>query len=325
MKNFKIDKKIKYSQLIILGSGPAGYTAGIYAGRANLKPFLITGNDCGGQLIKTEHIENWPGEINNISGLKLMNRMQEQVKKNNVKIFNDHINTVNLNVKPFSMFGYNTEYQSDALIIATGASARYLGLPSEEYYKGKGVSACAICDGPFFKNKKVAIVGGGNTALEDALFLSKIVKKIYIIHRNKKFRAEKILISRVMKQINEKKIDLYLNCTIKEILGNENNITGIKIISKKDIKFKKKINIEGLFIAIGHDPNTHIFNKKIKMNNGYIIVKSGNHGNFTQTNIPGIFAAGDVIDHVYKQAITSASSGCMAAIDASRYLEQLQK
>ncbi|WP_343189292.1 thioredoxin-disulfide reductase [Buchnera aphidicola] len=316
----KNNKKI-HSKLIIIGSGPAGYTAGIYASRAYLKPLLITGNDIGGQLIKTDNIENWPGEINKISGLKLMERMYKHVKKFPINIISDHINKVNFKKKPFQLFGYNSIYTANSIIIATGASARYLGIKSENFYKGKGISSCAICDGMFFKNKKIAIIGGGNSAFEDVLFLSKIVKKIYLIHRNKNFKAEKILINRVMKKIKNKKIKIYLNYEVKKIKGNENNITNINIFSKKKNK-TKNIFIDGLFLAIGHTPNTKIFNNKISMKNGYIIVKSGSHGNFTKTNIPGIFAAGDVIDHVYKQAITSASSGCMAAIDAEKYLEK---
>ncbi|ANZ22527.1 thioredoxin reductase [Buchnera aphidicola (Diuraphis noxia)] len=317
-------KNVKQTKLIILGSGPAGYTAAIYASRANLNPVLITGKNKGGQLMNTNEIENWPGDANTISGLELMNRMCQHTIKFNTEIISDNINSVNFKKKPFSLIGDNNEYTADSVIIATGANPRYLGLESEKKFKGKGVSTCAICDGFFYKNKEVAVVGGGNTAIEEVLYLSNFVKKVYLIHRGTDFKAEKILVSRLQKKIKNNTVILHLKSTIKNILGNNCGVTNLEIIKEHSIKEKQYLNLQisGLFIAIGYTPNTNIFLNQLKMENGYIKVSYGEHGNYTQTSVPGVFAAGDVIDHVYKQAITSSASGCMAALDSERYLSK---
>lgn len=317
-------KTIKHNKIIILGSGPAGYTSAIYASRANLHPILITGTNKGGQLINTNEIENWPGDINQITGLELMNRMHAHAIKFNTEIISDNIVSVDFKSYPFHLTGENNKYTSDAVIIATGANPRYLGLDSENTFKGRGVSTCATCDGFFYKNKEVAVVGGGNTAIEEALYLSNIVKTVHLIHRRAEFSAEKILLERLTKKIKNKKVVLYLNSTIKKILGNSSGVTDVLIVKKDFQQLKElKIIISGLFVAIGHIPNTNIFFNQLKMKDGYIEITHGDHGNYTQTSIPGIFAAGDVIDHVYKQAITSSASGCMAALDAERYLDTL--
>jgi len=315
---------IQHRKIIILGSGPAGYTAAIYASRANLRPYLITGVNKGGQLMNTNEIENWPGDFNKISGSDLMDRMHKHAVQLNTKIISDNIISVDFKKKPFYLIGENNKYTADAIIIATGANPRYLGLKSEVFFKGKGVSTCATCDGFFYKEKEVAVVGGGNTAIEETLYLSNIVKKVHLIHRGINFRAEKILLNRLTKQIKTKKIIIYLNSTVKEILGTSSEVTHLLIKQKNSIKNKElKINISGLFIAIGYIPNTNIFIDQLKMKDGYISVICNTHGNYTQTSIPGIFAAGDVIDHVYRQAITSSASGCMAALDSERYLSSL--
>ncbi|QCI26775.1 thioredoxin-disulfide reductase [Buchnera aphidicola (Thelaxes californica)] len=317
-----MQKKNNIHSVIIIGSGPAGYTAYIYAARANLFPVLITGNNIGGQLTTTQDIENWPGEIKKISGSDLMNRMRQHAEKFSKNIIEDHIQNVNFKTFPFVLNGEKKKYFSKTVIIATGAIPRHLGLSSEVDFQGKGVSYCATCDGFFFKNQIVAVIGGGNTAIEEVLYLTKIVKKIYLIHRNSTFKAEKILIQRMRPYIHTKKIIIYKNYVVKEILGNELGVNTIYIQSNLNKNITKKIQVSGIFIAIGHIPNTNLFHQQLKTENGYILVKYGNHGFFTQTSIPGIFAAGDVIDHVYKQAITSAASGCMAALDVDRYLDQ---
>ncbi|MCU4136914.1 thioredoxin-disulfide reductase [Buchnera aphidicola (Sitobion miscanthi)] len=315
---------IQHRKIIILGSGPAGYTAAIYASRANLRPYLITGVNKGGQLMNTNEIENWPGDFNKISGSDLMDRMHKHAVQLNTKIVSDNIISVDFKKKPFYLIGENNKYTADSIIIATGANPRYLGLKSEAFFKGKGVSTCATCDGFFYKEKEVAVVGGGNTAIEETLYLSNIAKKVHLIHRGINFRAEKILLNRLTKQIKTKKIIIYLNSTVKEILGTSSEVTHLLIKQKNSIKNKElKINISGLFVAIGYIPNTNIFIDQLKMKDGYISVICNTHGNYTQTSIPGIFAAGDVIDHVYRQAITSSASGCMAALDSERYLSSL--
>ncbi|WP_075431934.1 thioredoxin-disulfide reductase [Buchnera aphidicola] len=312
-----------YTSLIIIGAGPAGYTAAIYAARANLKTILITGSEPGGQLLNTNAIENWPGEYHNISGINLMNNMLKHVQKFPIHIINDTIINVNFIKRPFIMYGEKKNYSSDAVIIATGASPRYLNIPSETLYKSRGgISTCAICDGFFYKNKSVAIIGGGNSALEEALFLSNITKTIYIIHRKKKFTADKILISRIMEKVKLKKIILYMSYIVNEILGDHLGVTGIRINSLKN---NILLNVFGIFIAIGHIPNSNIFLNQLETKNNFIQINKNNteHHFQTQTSIPGIFAAGDVTDHIYRQAITASSSGCMAAIDAEKYISSL--
>ncbi|EIC84820.1 thioredoxin-disulfide reductase [Serratia sp. M24T3] len=313
---------VKHSKLLILGSGPAGYTAAVYAARANLKPVLITGIEKGGQLTTTTEVENWPGDPEGLTGPGLMDRMHEHAVKFNTEIVFDHINRVDLQTRPFRLFGDSEEYTCDALIIATGASARYLGLPSEEAFKGRGVSACATCDGFFYRNQKVAVVGGGNTAVEEALYLANIASEVHLIHRRENFRAEKILIDRLNEKAASGKIVLHTNKTLDEVLGDEMGVTGANL---RDINNDElnKLDVAGMFIAIGHSPNTGIFEGQLALENGYIKVQSGIQGNATQTSIPGVFAAGDVMDHVYRQAITSAGTGCMAALDAERYLDGL--
>ncbi|QCI21038.1 thioredoxin-disulfide reductase [Buchnera aphidicola (Hyperomyzus lactucae)] len=317
-------RTIEHRKVIILGSGPAGYTAAIYSSRANLKPLLITGINPGGQLMNTNEIENWPADMNQISGKELMNRMHKHAVKFNTEVISDNITCVNFKKKPFFLEGENNQYTTDSVIIATGANPRYLGLESENTFKGKGVSTCAVCDGFFYKNQEVAVVGGGNTAIEETLYLSNFVEKIYLIHRRNKFNAEKILLDRLRKKIQSKKVVLYLNSTVKNILGNSSGVTSV-LINQKNPEEEKlfQINISGIFIAIGYTPNTNIFVNQLEMTDNYIKVMRGMHGNYTQTSIPGIFAAGDVIDHVYRQAITSSASGCMAALDSERYLNSL--
>lgn len=317
-----MSKKIIHSQLIILGSGPAGYTAAVYAARANLEPVLITGIQQGGQLTQTSEIENWPGGAEGLTGPLLMEQMKKHALFFNTTMINDHIQRVDFKQRPFLLFGDNDTYTCDALIIATGASARYLGLPSEEIFKGRGVSACATCDGFFYKNQKVAIVGGGNTAVEEALYLSNIASEVHLIHRRNIFRSEKILIDRLMDKVANNKIILHLNRRVDEIIGDQTGVTGIRLLDTQS-SLTEQIDVMGVFIAIGHSPNTDIFAGQLELDNGYIKVLSGTNGNTTQTSIPGIFAAGDVMDHIYQQAITSAGTGCMAALDAERFLETL--
>jgi thioredoxin reductase (NADPH) len=314
----------QHHRLIILGSGPAGYTAAIYAARANLKPLLITGMEQGGQLMITTDVDNWPGEAPGLQGPHLMERMQKHAERFETKIVFDHIIKADLQHKPFILTGDNAEYSCDALIIATGASARYLGLPSEQTFKGKGVSACATCDGYFYRGKKVAVVGGGNTAIEESLYLSHMVSHVTVIHRRDKFRGEKMLAEQLIKKTNGGNVNIEWNHEIAEVLGDEQGVTGVRI---KDVKTQKTkdLTVDGLFIAIGHDPNTKIFKGQLDMNEaGYLHAKSGLTGNATATNIPGVFAAGDVADHIYRQAVTAAGSGCMAALDAERYLDSLE-
>ncbi|MFP3029338.1 MAG: thioredoxin-disulfide reductase [Arsenophonus sp.] len=313
-----------HSKVIILGSGPAGYTAAIYTARANLNPILITGIQPGGQLTTTTKIENWPGDYSELMGPVLMERMMQHTKKfiTEENIINDHIHKVDLLQRPFKLIGDNGTYSCDALIIATGASARYLGLPSEEAFKNHGISICATCDGFFYRKQKVAVVGGGNTAIEEALYLSNIASEVHLIHRRETFRAEKILIQRMMKKVKTGNIVLHTNFTIDEVLGDNGGVTKINLRSTKNNNLEM-LSVTGVFIAIGHTPNTRIFTDQLALENGYIQVKFGNKGNATQTSIEGVFAAGDVMDHVYRQAITSAATGCMAAIDAEQYLEAL--
>ncbi|TCN83313.1 thioredoxin-disulfide reductase [Shewanella fodinae] len=310
----------KHCHLLILGSGPAGYTAAVYAARANLKPVMITGMQQGGQLTTTTEVENWPGDPDDLTGPLLMERMQKHAEKFNTEIIFDHINNVDLQQRPFRLVGDNAEYTCDALIIATGASARYLGLPSEDAFKGRGVSACATCDGFFYRNQKVAVIGGGNTAVEEALYLSNIAAEVHVIHRRDSFRSEKILIDRLMDKVANGNIVLHLDSTLDEVLGDDMGVTGIKLQNVKDGSISN-LDVVGVFVAIGHSPNTAIFEGQLEMNHGYLKVNSGINGNATQTSIPGVFAAGDVMDQYYRQAITSAGTGCMAALDAERYLD----
>ena len=314
----------KHARLLILGSGPAGYTAAVYAARANLSPVLITGTQQGGQLTTTTEIENWPAGDPELTGPELMIKMQQQAERFNTEIILDHIDRVDFSKKPFKLFGSDTEYSCDALIIATGASAQYLGLPSEEAFKSKGVSACATCDGFFYRNQKVAVVGGGNTAVEETLYLANIASEVHLIHRRDSFRAEKILMDRLAEKVQEGKVILHTHQIIDEILGDNMGVTGVRIRSSQDPNISEEINVMGVFIAIGHKPNTAIFDGQLELNNGYIKVQSGTQGNATQSSIEGIFAAGDVMDHIYRQAITSAGTGCMAALDAEHYLDNLK-
>ena len=310
----------KHTKLLILGSGPAGYTAAVYAARANLNPVLVTGMQQGGQLTTTDEIENWPGEYEHTTGTGLMDKMLKHAEKFNTEIVFDHIHTVDLSKRPFTLKGDIHTFTCDALIIATGASAKYLGLPSEEAFKGRGVSACATCDGFFYRNKPVAVVGGGNTAVEEALYLANIASEVHLIHRRDSFRAEKILIDRLYKKVKEGKIVLHTDRTLNEVLGDNMGVTGVRLENVKTGE-KEDVKLDGLFIAIGHAPNTEIFQGQLELNNGYIVVKSGLEGNATATSVEGVFAAGDVMDHNYRQAITSAGTGCMAALDAERYLD----
>ncbi|MDE1491897.1 thioredoxin-disulfide reductase [Xenorhabdus bovienii] len=312
----------KHSKLIILGSGPAGYTTAVYAARANLNPVLITGVEKGGQLTTTTEVENWPGDPEGLTGPDLMERMFQHAEKFQTEIISDHIQKVDFEKRPFRLYGDDQEYTCDALIIATGASARYLGLPSEDAFKGRGVSACATCDGFFYRKQKVAVVGGGNTAVEEALYLANIAAEVHLIHRRDTFRSEKILIDRLMAKVKNGNIILHTDRTLDEVLGDDMGVTGIRIHDTKSDN-AEELDVTGVFIAIGHSPNTGIFEGQLELQNGYIKVQSGLHGNATQTSIPGVFAAGDVMDHVYRQAITSAGTGCMAALDAERFLDGL--
>ena len=306
--------------LIILGSGPAGWTAAVYAARANLRPVLITGIQLGGQLTTTTDVDNWPGDVSDLQGPALMQRMQKHAERFHTKVVYDHIESVDLSQRPFTLFGTDI-YTSDALIIATGASAQYLGLPSEEAFMGKGVSACATCDGFFYRNQKVAVVGGGNTAVEEALYLSNICSEVLLIHRRDKLRAEKMLQEKLFQKVEDGNVKIYWSHTLEEILGDDNGVIGISIIDLQS-EVRKEINLAGVFIAVGHKPNTEIFRDQLEMNNGYIQLVGGNNGNATETSVSGVFAAGDVADHVYRQAITSAGSGCMAALDAEKFLDK---
>jgi len=310
----------RHCELLILGSGPAGYTAAVYAARANLKPVLITGIQQGGQLTTTTEVENWPGDAEDLTGPALMERMQKHAEKFETEIIFDHINDVDLQVRPFKLKGDNGEFTCDALIISTGASAMYLGLDSEEKFKGKGVSACATCDGFFYRNQKVAVIGGGNTAVEEALYLSNIASEVHLIHRRDTFRSEKILTKRLMDKVANGNIILHLNNTLHEVVGDQMGVTGLKMQSTKDDSIQD-LDVMGVFVAIGHKPNTQMFESQLDMDHGYIKVQSGLEGNATQTSIEGVFAAGDVMDQHYRQAITSAGTGCMAALDAERYLD----
>ncbi len=311
-----------HQKLIILGSGPAGYTAAIYAARANLKPMLITGLQQGGQLMTTTDVDNWPGDPNGVQGPELMDRMLKQAERFETAIIFDQIHTVKLHQKPFTLIGDSGEYTCDALIITTGASAKYLGLPSESAYMGKGVSACATCDGFFYRGQEVAVIGGGNTAVEEALYLANIASKVYVVHRRDKFRAEKILIDKLMKKTQGGNVEIFWNHTLEEVIGDGKFVTGINV-KTLDGSRSRHIDLQGVFIAIGHHPNTTIFENQLEMKNGYIVVKTGLNGNATATSISGVFAAGDVCDQVYRQAVTSAGTGCMAALDAERYLDTL--
>ena len=313
--------EVRHARLIILGSGPAGYSAAVYAARANLKPLLITGMQMGGQLTTTTEVDNWPGDVEGLQGPDLMERMRKHAERFETEIQFDHINKVDLSSRPLKLWGDSGEYQCDALIIATGASARYLGLPSEEAFMGKGVSACATCDGFFYRNQEVSVVGGGNTAVEEALYLANIAKKVTLVHRRDSFRAEKILVDKLMARVAEGKIELKLNATLDEVLGDDSGVTGMRIALNGG--GTEDIALAGVFIAIGHTPNTGLFEGQLDMKDGYLKIKSGTEGNATQTNIPDVFAAGDVADHVYRQAITSAGAGCMAALDAERFLDEL--
>jgi len=309
---------VTHHKLIILGSGPAGYAAAIYAARANLEPIVITGLEAGGQLTTTTDVDNWPGDVEGLQGPDLMIRMQQHAERFDTQVIFDHIVHVDLSVRPFRLRGDTEEYSCDALIITTGASAQYLGLPSEEAFKGKGVSACATCDGFFYKKQKVAVIGGGNTALEEALYLSNIAAEVTLVHRRDKFRGEKILQQRVFDKEN---ITIKWNHILNEVIGNDMGVTGMRI-KHVETNETAEIDLQGIFIAIGHTPNTEIFSNQLEMNNGYITIKSGLSGDCTATSVPGVFAAGDVADQIYRQAVTSAGFGCMAALDAEKYLDE---
>jgi thioredoxin reductase (NADPH) len=313
---------IKHSRLLILGSGPAGYTAAVYAARANLSPVVITGLAQGGQLMTTTDVDNWPADAMGVQGPELMERFQKHAERFNTEIIFDHIHTVSLSDKPITMIGDQGTYTCDALIISTGASAQYLGLPSEEAFMGKGVSACATCDGFFYKGEDVAVIGGGNTAVEEALYLSNIARQVTLVHRRETFRSEKILIDKLMEKVKNGNVRLELNCVLDEVLGDNSGVTGMRIKNTQD-NSTKDLDLHGVFIAIGHKPNTDIFQGQLEMKNDYIITNGGNEGNAPATSIPGVFAAGDVQDHIYRQAVTSASTGCMAALDAEKYLDDL--
>ncbi len=312
---------VRHARVIILGSGPAGYSAAVYAARANLKPLLITGIQAGGQLTTTTEVDNWPGDPHGLTGPVLMQRMQEHAERFETEIVFDHINAVDLAGKPFTLVGDGATYHCDALIIATGASARYLGLPSEEAFMGRGVSACATCDGFFYRGREVAVVGGGNTAVEEALYLANIARKVTLVHRRNSFRAEKILQNKLQERVAEGRIELQLNAEVDEVLGDASGVTGVRL--KQYGGAYRELKVDGLFVAIGHTPNTSLFEGQLALKDGYLVVNGGREGNATATNIPGVFAAGDVADSVYRQAITSAGAGCMAALDVERYLDGL--
>ena len=311
----------QHSQVLILGSGPAGYTAAIYAARANLKPTLVTGMAQGGQLMTTTEVDNWPADVHGVQGPELMQRFLEHAERFNTQLIFDHVNEVDFSKRPFTLKGDAGTYTADAVIIATGASAKYLGLPSEEAFMGRGVSGCATCDGFFYRDQEVCVVGGGNTAVEEALYLSNIASKVHLIHRRDKFRAEAIMIDKVMDKVAAGKIQLHLFNVLDEVLGDQSGVTGVRLKSTSDGS-TTELKLQGCFIAIGHQPNTDIFKGQLEMKDGYIITRSGQNGFATMTSVPGVFAAGDVQDHIYRQAITSAGTGCMAALDAQRFLEQ---
>jgi thioredoxin reductase (NADPH) len=312
----------RHSRLIILGSGPAGYSAAVYAARANRNPLLITGMEQGGQLMTTTEVDNWPGDVHGLTGPGLMERMRQHAERFNTEILMDHINEVEFSRRPLLLRGDRGEYTCDALIIATGASARYLGLESEQAFRGRGVSACATCDGFFFRGQRVAVVGGGNTAVEEALYLSNIASHVTLIHRRDKLRAEKILQDRLFERQRAGVVDILWNHSVQDVLGDDSGVTGVRV-QATDGSGSQDLKVAGLFIAVGHTPNTEIFAGQLEMKGGYIVVRSGSEGGATATSVPGVFAAGDVADHVYRQAVTSAGTGCMAALDADKYLEQL--
>ena len=311
----------RHAHVLILGSGPAGYTAAVYAARANLKPMLITGIAQGGQLMTTTDVDNWPADVDGVMGPDLMQRFQKHAERFNTEIVFDHINAVDLSQRPFTLKGDSGSYTCDALILATGASAKYIGLPSEEKFMGRGVSGCATCDGFFYRGQEVCVVGGGNTAVEEALYLSNIASKVHLIHRRDKFRAEAILVDKLHAKVAEGKMELHLWQTLDEVLGDDSGVTGVRLKSTNG-GTDAELKLTGCFIAIGHQPNTDIFKGQLEMKDGYLVTKSGLSGMATMTSVPGVFAAGDVQDHVYRQAITSAGTGCMAALDAQRFLEQ---
>ncbi|RRV23802.1 thioredoxin-disulfide reductase [Stutzerimonas nitrititolerans] len=313
--------EVKHSRLIILGSGPAGYTAAVYAARANLKPLMITGIQPGGQLTTTTEVDNWPGDVEGLTGPALMERMQKHAERFDTEVVFDHIHTAELQQRPFILKGDSATYSCDALIIATGASAQYLGLPSEDAFAGRGVSACATCDGFFYRNQSVAVIGGGNTAVEEALYLSNIAKEVHLVHRRDKLRSEKILQDKIMDKATNGNIRLHWNHTLEEVLGDASGVTGVRLKDALSGE-EQKLELSGVFIAIGHKPNTDLFQGQLEMKDGYLKIKGGSEGDATSTSIPGVFAAGDVADHVYRQAITSAGAGCMAALDAEKYLDQ---
>lgn len=312
----------KHSRLLILGSGPAGYTAAVYAARANLQPMLVTGLTQGGQLTTTTDVDNWPGDAQGVQGPELMQRMAAHAERFNTAIVFDHVHSVDLKQRPFRLKGDSGEYSCDALIIATGADAKYLGIPSESAFKGKGVSACATCDGFFFRNQDVAVIGGGNTAVEEALYLANICRKVTLVHRRDKLRAEKIMQDKLFEKANAGKVELVWDHTVEEVLGDDTGVTGLRLVSTRD-GGTREIAVTGMFVAIGHTPNTGVFEGQLDMRNGYIRIRSGLDGNATATNVRGVFAAGDVADHVYRQAVTSAGFGCMAALDAEKYLDSI--
>ena len=317
--------ELKHCRVLILGSGPAGYSAAVYAARANLDPVMITGIEQGGQLMTTTDVDNWPGDVEGLQGPELMDRMLRHAKRFNTEIINDHIHTADVSTRPFRLDGDYGSYTCDALIISTGATAMYLGLPSEEAFKGRGVSACATCDGFFYRGKPVAVVGGGNTAVEEALYLSNIASRVILVHRRDELRAEKILQDHLFEKERDGNVEIRWDHVVDEVLGADSGVTGLRIRSTKDESQTTDLDVDGVFIAIGHKPNTSLFDKQLDMKNGYIIVKSGISGDATATSVPGVYAAGDVADQVYRQAITSAGAGCMAALDAEKYVDALEK
>ncbi len=314
----------KHCRVLILGSGPAGYSAAVYAARANLKPVIVTGIEQGGQLMTTTDVDNWPGDIEGLQGPELMDRMLKHVQRYNTEVVNDHIHTADLSVRPFVLEGDYATYTCDALIIATGATAKYLGLPSEEAYKGRGVSACATCDGFFFRDQEVAVVGGGHTAVEEAMYLSNIASNVILVHRRDALRADKILQDHLFQKEKEGKVEILWNHVVDDVLGDDSGVTGLRVRSTKDKMQTADLALSGIFIAIGHSPNTSLFDGQLDMKNGYITIKAGLTGNVTATSVPGVFAAGDVADQVYRQAVTSAGAGCMAALDAEKHLDELE-
>jgi thioredoxin reductase (NADPH) len=316
--------ELKHCRVLILGSGPAGYAAAVYAARANLNPVMVTGMEQGGQLMTTTDVDNWPGDVEGLQGPALMDRMLKHAERFNTEIINDHIHTADISVRPFKLEGDYATYTCDALIISTGATAMYLGLPSEEAFKGRGVSACATCDGFFYRGKEVAVVGGGNTAVEEALYLSNIASKVTLVHRRDELRAEKILQDHLFEKAREGKVELLWDHVVDEVLGDDSGVTGLRVRSTKDEAQTTDIAMDGVFVAIGHSPNTSLFDGQLTMKNGYITIKSGIEGDATATSVAGVYAAGDVADQIYRQAITSAGVGCMAALDAEKYLDALK-